>query len=67
MLDFILNIFSTVLQMDMKDPHDIPFALPLVMASFTGFTIGFLILSLIASEEKIQKIQDKRNAQRQDE
>lgn len=52
MLDFILSIFSAVLGMNMKDPHDIPFALPLVMASVTGLIIGFTILSFIGNENR---------------
>lgn len=52
MLDFILSIFSAVLGMNMKDPHDIPFALPLVMASVTGLIMGFIILSLIGNENR---------------
>ncbi len=52
MLDFMLEIFSSVLQMNMRDHHDIPFALPLVMGSFAGFTIGFIILKFIGNEQK---------------
>ena len=51
-IDFMLGIFSTVLQMDMRDHHEIPFALPLVAASFTGFIVGFIILQFIGKEEK---------------
>lgn len=29
MIDFVLGIFSSVLQMDMRNHHDIPFASPL--------------------------------------
>ena len=51
MIDFMLNIFSTVLQMDMRDHHDIPFALPLLMACFVGGIIGFTILRFIGNEQ----------------
>ena len=51
-LNFILGIFSSVLQMNMRDHHDIPFALPLVMASVTGLVIGFIILKFIGNEER---------------
>lgn len=51
MLDFMLSVFSSVLQMDMRDHHDIPFALPLVMACVTGFIIGFTILQFIGNEK----------------
>jgi hypothetical protein len=57
MLDFILSIFSAVLGMNMKDPHDIPFALPLVMAAVTGLILGFTFLTLIGNENR----EDKKN------
>lgn len=52
LLNFILAIFSEILQMDLRNHHDIPFALPLVAASFTGFIIGVFILKFIGNEEK---------------
>jgi Na+/H+ antiporter NhaA len=54
MIDFFLSIFSSVLQMDMRDHHNIPFALPLVMGSFLVFIIGFIILKFIGNEEKLR-------------
>ncbi len=58
MLDFMLSIFSTVLQMDMRDHHDIPFALPLVMAVVLGFIIGFVILNFIGNEQREERNQE---------
>jgi hypothetical protein len=52
MLDFMLAFFSNILNMNLRDHHDIPFALPLVAISFTGFTIAFIILRFIGNEEK---------------
>jgi len=52
MIDFILSIFSSVLGMDMRDHHDIPFALPLLMASFVGGIVGFTIIRFIGNEQK---------------
>lgn len=52
MIDFVLSIFSSVLQMDMRDHHDIPFALPLLMACFVGGLIGFTILRFIGNEQR---------------
>lgn len=49
MIDFVLNIFSSVLQMDMRDHHDIPFALPMIVAGSVGGLIGFTILSFIGN------------------
>ena len=52
MIDFILSIFSSVLQMDMRDHHDIPFALPMVVAGTVGGLIGFTILRFIGNGHK---------------
>lgn len=51
MIDFILRIFSSVLQMNMRDHHDIPFALPLMLAIFGGGLIGYIIVRLIPEQE----------------
>lgn len=52
MLDFMLMLASSVLQMNLRDHHDIPFALPLVFAAVLGFIIGFIILKFIGNEQK---------------
>lgn len=52
MLDLMLKIASGVLQMNLRDHHDIPFALPLVFAAVLGFVIGFIILKFIGEEQK---------------
>ncbi|MGR8932152.1 MAG: hypothetical protein ACU836_16090 [Gammaproteobacteria bacterium] len=54
MSDFIFKIASGILQMNLKDPHDIPFALPLVMAAILGFVIGFILIHLIGNEKNIE-------------
>ena len=55
MIDFMLSIFSTILQMDMRDHHEIPFALPIVMAIFVGGAIGFTVLTFIGNEHAEEK------------
>lgn len=57
MLDLMLAFFSDILNMNLRDHHDIPFALPLVAISFTGFTIAFTILHFIGNEERERKEQ----------
>jgi len=52
MIDFMLSIFSFMLSMNMRDHHDIPFALPLLMACFVGGIIGFTIVRFIGNEQK---------------
>jgi hypothetical protein len=52
MLDFMLGVFSTVLQMDMRDHHDIPFALPLLFFIFLAFIITITVLKFIGNEEE---------------
>ena len=51
MLDFMLSIFSAVLGMNMRDHHDIPFALPLLFFIFLGATISITVLKFIGNEE----------------
>ncbi|MDQ7091365.1 MAG: hypothetical protein Q9M50_12160 [Methylococcales bacterium] len=52
MTDFVLSIFSTVFQMNMRDHHDIPFAMPLMMAAFVAGILGFIIVRFIDDEHK---------------
>ncbi|QPK64624.1 hypothetical protein IVG45_06620 [Methylomonas sp. LL1] len=52
MLDFIFGIASGILQMNLRDPHDIPFALPLVFSAVLGFVLGFILIQLIGNEKK---------------
>lgn len=52
MLDFIFSIASGILHMNLRDPHDIPFALPLVFSAVSGFVMGFILLKLIGNERK---------------
>jgi len=65
MIDFMLSIFSSALSMDMRDHHDIPFALPLLMACFVGGMVGFTLVQFIGNEQKedaqeaLTKITDK--------
>lgn len=52
MLDFILSVFSAVLQMNMRDHHDIPFALPLLFFIFLSFIITITVLHFIGNENE---------------
>jgi len=52
MKDFIFNFAYSILQMDLRDPHDIPFALPLVFCAIFGFVLGFILLKFIGNEQK---------------
>jgi hypothetical protein len=51
MLDFMLSIFSAVLQVNMRDHHDVPFALPLLFFIVLGFLISMVVLKFIGNEE----------------
>ena len=51
MLDFMLSIFSAILGMNMRDHHDIPFALPLLFFIFLGAVISITVLKFIGNEE----------------
>ena len=61
MIDFVLGIFSVIFQMNMKDTHEIPFAMPLMMACFVGGMIGFTIVRFIGNENEQER--EKREAQ----
>lgn len=52
MIDFMLGIFSAVLGMNMRDHHDIPFALPLLFFIFLAAVITMTVLHFIDVEEK---------------
>jgi hypothetical protein len=52
MLDFMLRIFSAILGMNLRDHHDIPFALPLLFFIFLGFIITMTVLHFIGNENE---------------
>jgi hypothetical protein len=52
MLDFMLKVFSSVLGMNLRDHHDIPFALPLLFFMFLGFVISMIVLKFIPVKEE---------------
>jgi hypothetical protein len=54
MLDFMLKIFSAILGMNLRDHHDIPFALPLLFFIFLGFIISMAVLHFIGNESEEQ-------------
>ncbi len=56
MIDFILSIFSGIFQINMRDVHEVPFAMPLMMGAILGLTVGFYIVSLIGNEEQARQI-----------
>jgi hypothetical protein len=49
MLDLLLRALSALLNVNLKDPHDIPFALPLLMFPFLGFVISMIVLRFIGN------------------
>ena len=64
MLYFMLSIFSAILGMNMRDHHDIPFALPLLFFIFLGFIISITVLKFIGNEEAEES--EYRNARYQE-
>jgi hypothetical protein len=52
MLDFIFNFATSILHVNLRDPHDIPFALPLVFCAILGFVSSFIILKFVGNEKK---------------
>lgn len=58
MIDLIFNFASGILHMNLRDPHDIPFALPLVFSAVLGFVMGFIMLHFIGNENKSKNGRD---------
>lgn len=52
MVDLMLKLFSSVLGMNMRDHHDIPFALPLLLFIFIGFLVSTIIFHFIDDRDK---------------
>jgi hypothetical protein len=52
MVDFMLKIFSAITGMNMRDHHDIPFALPLLFIIFMGFIISMTVLHFIGNKDE---------------
>lgn len=59
MIDFFLGIFSTMFQMNMRDHHEMPFAMPLMMACLVGGLVGFIIVKYVVKEQREDAIQTK--------
>ncbi|MCK5355112.1 MAG: hypothetical protein KAJ63_08340 [Methyloprofundus sp.] len=62
MIDFFLSIFSTMFQMNMRDHHDMPFAMPLMMACLVGGLVGFVIVKYVVKEQKQDTEQIETNS-----
>lgn len=52
MLDFILNVLSGIIGLDMRDHHNIPFALPMYVFGFLGLLISRVVLSFVKVKEE---------------
>jgi hypothetical protein len=52
MVDFMLKIFSAISGMNMRNHHDIPFAMPLLFMIFMGFLISMVVLHFIDNKDK---------------
>jgi uncharacterized membrane protein YjjP (DUF1212 family) len=52
MIDMMLSFFSAILGMNMRDHHDIPFALPLLFFIFLGFAVSMTVLHFIGNNEQ---------------
>jgi hypothetical protein len=52
MLDLIFNTLSDFAGFNLRDPHEMPFAMPLMVACFLGGTIGFTLVKMLVNEQK---------------
>ncbi len=52
MLDLIFSFLTSILHVNLRDPHDIPFALPLVFCAVLGYILSFIVLKFIGNENR---------------
>jgi hypothetical protein len=52
MVDLMLSLFSAVLGMNMRDHHDIPFALPLLLFIFIGFLVSTIVFHFMDDRDE---------------
>ncbi len=57
----MLDIFSVMFQINMRDTHEVPFAMPLLMACLVGGMVGFSIVRMIGNEKEDER--EAREAQ----
>ncbi len=57
----MLDIFSVMFQINMRDTHEVPFAMPLLMACLVGGMVGFTIVRMIGNEKEEER--EAREAQ----
>jgi hypothetical protein len=55
MINFVLDIFSVMFQINMRDTHEVPFAMPLLMACLVGGMVGFSIVRMIGNEQEEER------------
>lgn len=55
MIDFILDFFSTIFQINMRDHHDMPFAMPLMLAIIGGGLVGYVFVRFAIKEPFLEK------------
>lgn len=55
MKELIFGFAESILHMNLRDPHDIPFALPLMLAAGLGFILGFIFIQLLGNEQRQQR------------
>ncbi len=52
MLNLMLSMFSAILGVNLRDHHDIPFALPLLFFIFLSFIITITVLHFIGNDNE---------------
>ncbi len=52
MVDLMLSFFSAILGMNMRDHHDIPFALPLLLFIFLGFLVSTIVFHFMDDRDE---------------
>ncbi len=57
-MDCVLHVVSVRLSdfagFNLRDPHEMPFAMPLMIACFIGGTFGFTLVKMLLNEQKVR-------------
>ncbi|MEE9396289.1 MAG: hypothetical protein V3V31_04675 [Methylococcales bacterium] len=49
---WLTDIISSLVGVDIMNPHNIPFAAPLMVGALFGFALGAIVLRWIGNEQK---------------
>ena len=57
---WLTDIVSSLVGVDIMNPHNVPFAAPLMVGALMGFAIGAFVLRWIGNEQKDYRQLDEK-------